>query len=139
MINPRGASSWTKEEWAELRRDINVYKHWIRPLLPTCRVHHIMPRPDGEHWDGIFYYEADMGKGMVFVFRPNTDVTSHTIPLKGLDPQAKYRLWFEDGTNPEVTRSGQDLMGRGIEVRLDEGPYTSELIYVQVDEEWLSL
>jgi hypothetical protein len=93
-------------------------------------VHHILPRPDGQNWDGLFYWSPSLTKGTVYVFRPNSAEVQHTIPLKGLKPHHKYWVWCEDGSIHPGLRKGGELMQTGLSVRLP-GRYTSDLIFLQ--------
>jgi hypothetical protein len=45
-----------------------IYKSWIRPILRGVKVHHILPRPDGYHWDGMFYWSPDLKHGTLYIF-----------------------------------------------------------------------
>ena len=65
------------------------YKEWIWPMLADCKVHHILPRPDGTHWDGLFYWSQPLEKGTLYIFRPENKEAQQTVKLKGLDPGDK--------------------------------------------------
>jgi alpha-galactosidase len=54
QIDPIKTSGWSAEERASAKKATDVYKSWIRPMLADVKVHHILPRPDGFHWDGMF-------------------------------------------------------------------------------------
>jgi alpha-galactosidase len=54
QIDPTGTLRWTPEQRASAQRDARIYKEWIRPMLKDVKAHHILPRPDGAHWDGMF-------------------------------------------------------------------------------------
>jgi len=56
QIDPTDIRRWTDEERESARRAAGTYKEWIRPLLRDVKVHHILPRPDGVHWDGLFFW-----------------------------------------------------------------------------------
>ena len=58
-------------------------------------LYHILPRPDGRHWDGVEYYDPSSGKGMTALFKPKSDVITQMIHFKGLDPAHRYGLSFE--------------------------------------------
>jgi len=130
QIDPTHTANWTPEEIAGARRATEIYKSWIRPMLADVEVHHILPRPDGLHWDGMFYWSPSLKHGTVYIFRPNNDQTAQRIRLKGLEPRAQYRLRSEDGSLAEQTRAGQDLMSAGLLLKLAE-KYSSDLIYVE--------
>ncbi|MEK7405609.1 MAG: alpha-galactosidase [Acidobacteriota bacterium] len=118
---------WPGEKVEACKKDIAAYKR-IRSILRDGNVYHILPRPDGWHWDGMEYFDPVTGRGVVFVFRPDSPDRSHTLYLRGLDARASYRVTFED-TPEAFTRTGESLMGEGLRVNLD-GRYTSAIAYL---------
>ena len=127
---PSHTRDWSDEAWAQTRRAVETYKEWIRPILRDARVHHLLPRPDGLNWDGMFYWSPTLRKGTVYVFRPASDVAERAIRLKGLDPDKRYRVWCDDGSIEPGPRTARELMAAGLTVRLPYR-YSSDLIYVQ--------
>ncbi len=130
QIDPTDALKWNEDQKLAARRAVEIYKTWIRPMLRDVQVHHILPRPDGTRWDGLFYWSASLKRGTLYVFRPDAEAAEQTVKLKGLDPAGRYWAWCEDGSIEPGIRSGVQLMGDGLAVRLS-GRYTSDLIYVQ--------
>jgi alpha-galactosidase len=130
QIDPTHSASWTPEQRAGVKRATDIYKSWVRPILQDVEVHHILPRPDGMHWDGMFYWSPSLKRGTVYIFRPDSDQKTMLVPLKGLMPEAKYTIRTEDHSTPEKTYSGAQLMNSGLMIALP-GKYTSDLIYVQ--------
>jgi alpha-galactosidase len=130
QIDPTDTAKWTEAEKKSVLRSVRVYKEWIRPMLQDVVVHHILPRPDGQHWDGLFYWSPSLTKGTVYVFRPDSSEDQHMVLLKGLKPHRKYRVWCEDGSIQPGLHTGDELMETGLTVRLPER-YTSDLIFLQ--------
>jgi Melibiase/Glycosyl hydrolase family 36 C-terminal domain len=130
QIDPTNSASWTPEQRAKVKRATEVYKSWIRPMLQDVEVHHILPRPDGYHWDGLFYWSPSLKHGMLYIFRPDSDILSQSVLLKGLEPNTKYKVRTEDHSTKEATYSGQDLMNTGLVIRLP-AKYTSDLVYLE--------
>jgi alpha-galactosidase len=130
QIDPTNSASWTPEQRAKVRRATEVYKSWIRPMLQDVEVHHILPRPDGYHWDGLFYWNPTLKHGMLYIFRPDSETVTRNIPLKGLEPSAKYKVRTEDHSAKEATYSGQELMTTGLVIHLP-ARYTSDLVYLE--------
>lgn len=130
QIDPTDTAKWSEAERDSARRSVRIYKEWIRPLLQDVKVHHILPRPDGRHWDGLFYWSPALRKGTVYVFRPDSPADQQTVRLKGLEPQKRYQVWCEDGSLSPGTRSGQELMEGGVAVRLPER-FSSDLLCLQ--------
>ena len=130
QIDPTNTRIWTEEDRDCVRRNVQIYREWIRPTLKDAKVHHILPRPDGKRWDGMFYWSPSLKRGTVYIFRPDSPEVTRTVPLRGLDPDTTYWVWSEDGSTAAATRTGAELMGAGLSLTLP-GRYTSDLIYVQ--------
>jgi alpha-galactosidase len=130
QIDPTHSATWTAKQRADVKKATDIYKSWVRPILPDAKVHHILPRPDGYHWDGMFYWSPTLKKGTVYIFRPNSPENSRTIPLKGLEPSVRYKVRGEDSSTPATTYTGAQLMETGLKIALPR-PYTSDLIYVE--------
>jgi hypothetical protein len=109
-----------------------IYKSWIRPMLRDAEVHHILPRPDGYHWDGMFYWSPGLKRGTLYIFRPNNDQVEQWVRLKGLEPATQYRVRSQDGSVTEETRTGAALMRNGLRIKLP-GKYTSDLVFLELD------
>ncbi len=130
QIDPTDTITWTQEEKASVVRSVEIYRQWIRPMLSDVKVHHILPRPDGMCWDGMFYWSPSLRRGTLYVWRPESPETRQPIRLKGLDRQGKYWVWSEDGSLAAGVRSGEELMDAGLELELPS-VYSSDLVYVQ--------
>ena len=67
----------------------NLYNTVMKPLIKYGDLYHILPRPDGIHWDGLEYIDADSEneiKGMVLLWKPtDTEGAEKTVYLRGLD------------------------------------------------------
>jgi hypothetical protein len=94
------------------------------------KVHHVLPRPDDYHWDGLFYWSPSLTRGTLYIFRPNNDQVLQRVALKGLMSGRRYHVWSEDGGVPDGTRTGAELMNEGLRIKLP-GKFTSDLIYVE--------
>jgi alpha-galactosidase len=130
QIDPTDTAKWTEAEHESARQSVRIYKQWIRPLLQDVKVHHILPRPDGQHWDGLFYWSPPLARGVCYIFRPDSPENRQVVRLQGLRPDRKYWVWCEDGSIRPGLRKGEELMQAGLEIRLP-GPYTSDLIFLQ--------
>jgi alpha-galactosidase len=120
--------NWTPAQHEAAREAIAFYKRRLRPLIREAQLFHIGPRPDGAHWDGMEYWAPAQGQGVVFAFRgSDPGEPTHRFVLAGLDPHATYHLHFQDGSSPDATVSGRNLMTAGLRVELHE-PLTSELV-----------
>jgi len=130
QIDPTHTAGWSPQEIAGAQRAVETYKKWVRPILQDVEVHHILPRPDDFHWDGMFYWSPSLKRGTVYIFRPNNDQAVQRIRLKGLAAEGEYHVRSEDGSIAEETRAGSDLMSNGLKVKLPS-KYSSDLIYVE--------
>lgn len=129
-IDPNNSNGWTEAQRASVKQAVKVYKSWIRPILKDCKVHHILPRPDGKNWDGMFYWSAGLKKGTVYIFRPKSDTARQTVKLRGLSPLRGYRVWSQDGSIQSEMTTGSILMNNGLEIALP-GYFTSDIIFVE--------
>ena len=130
QIDPTHSANWSPEEIESVKRATDIYKSWIRPMLKDVRVHHILPRPDDFHWDGMFYWSPSLKRGTLYIFRPNNDQTAQRIRLKGLEPETRYQVRSQDGSVPEQVFTGNELMNSGIKIKLPH-KYSSDLILVE--------
>lgn len=130
QIDPTDTPKWTDEEKESARRSVEIYRRWIRPMLADAKVHHILPRPDGVRWDGMFYWSPTLRRGTLYVWRPESPAPRQTVRLKGLEPDKKYWLWCEDGSVSPGLRGGRELMDAGLELHLPQA-YSSDLVFVQ--------
>jgi alpha-galactosidase len=123
--------TWSPEQRAAAQQEISVYKTKLRPLIRDADLYHVSPRPDGIHWDGIEYWDASRGNGVVYVFRGTLERENrYKFLLKGLQGRTTYRVKFHDHSSADRTVTGQQLMSRGLTVRLSR-PATSELIFLE--------
>jgi hypothetical protein len=105
----------------------------IHPLVRRADLYHILPRPDGKHWDGIQYYDLAARKGVVYLFKPAPAADTIVIKLRGVEPGKTYRVTFEDGTSPAVEQSGAELI-KGLAITLQEAP-VSALVFLDKGEQ----
>lgn len=127
---PTNTAAWGDSEKQSVKRAVEVYKSWIRPILRDCKVLHILPRPTDKQWDGLFYWSQSLKHGIAFIFRPDAPADRQAIRLKGLDRKRKYWVWCEDGSAAPGLLTGAELMDTGLSMSLQER-YTSDLVYVQ--------
>ena len=130
QIDPTDTPQWTDDQRQSARRSVRLYKEWIRPLLADVKVHHVLPRPDGVRWDGMFLWSPSRRKGTLYVFRPGSPDDEQTVRLAGLEPANRYRVWCEDGSISPGVRIGAELMRSGLKIRLP-GQYASDLVFLQ--------
>ncbi len=73
-------------------------------------------------WMAWQFDRPDVGQGLIQVFRrPKSVCETGHLCLKGLDPEARYRVTNLDATAP-VEYSGRELMDQGLPVSIPERP-----------------
>jgi len=124
-------TAWSPEQHAEAKKEIDLYKKELRPLIRDASLYHVSPRPDGVHWDGEQYWDADRRRGVLYAFHGTIEgERSHLFPLQGLQPSARYHLRFHDHSSPDRIVKGRELMTQGVKVDLHL-PNSSELIFIE--------
>jgi hypothetical protein len=119
------------QEEGVARETWNLYQTKQRAILRGCDVYHILPFPDGVNWDGMQYFNNDINKGSVLLFKPSDSVPdSKVIKLKGLDRKVTYTLTFQDRKEQNAKKTGAELMDKGIEVKGMSGKFASEIIWI---------
>ena len=124
-------NSWSPEQHAEAKKEIDLYKKELRPLIRDANLYHVSPRPDGIHWDGVEYWDPAHKRGVLYAFRGTIEgEQTHSFRLQGLDPSTRYRLQFHDHSAPDSIHTGEQLMRDGLPVALS-APNSSELIFLE--------
>lgn len=122
---------WTPEQHEEAKKEIDLYKKKLRGFVRDANLYHVSARPDGIHWDGIEYFDPGRKSGVVYAFRGTTESEkSHSFPLQGLQPDARYAISFHDHGGTDGIVTGQELMHSGLRVEL-ELPNSSDLIFIE--------
>lgn len=123
---------------AGYRHYVAIYKNFIRPLLPTCRVFHHAP-VDAEHgvdespWFAMEFDSPDRSKGWATIVKLYSGPDWYVMKPRGLNPGKNYKVTL-DSQNTSVIMSGLELSTRGLPMRL-EGVEDSELLlFEQTDE-----
>ena len=131
MTLMQDSTAWSAEQHEAARAAFALYKEKLRPLIRDGHLYHVAERPDGVRWDGLEYWDTTQKRGVVYAFRGSTPTEAeHTYRLSGLNPEAKYRLHFQDGSSPDRDATGTDLMSKGLTVHLGE-PLSSELVFIE--------
>jgi hypothetical protein len=124
------SQAWTAAQHSAAREEFGLYKRRLRPLIRSADLYHASDRPDGLHWDGIEYFDAGTGHGVLYAFHGSLlSDSSHTFPISGLRGQRVYKITFQDHSMPDYQASGEEIARRGILVK-EPDPNTSELIFL---------
>ena len=122
-----------EQQHAAAKTEIQLYKKQLRPLIQDADLYHAAPRPDGGHWDGLEYFDPKREQGVLYAFRGSRPLEEHHVfPLKGLTPKKRYRLHFQDGSAPDRSATGRDLLDSSLAITLPV-PNSSELVFLEAD------
>ncbi len=102
-------------------RYAKLYKTFIRPLLPTCRVYHFAPINatsgfDADGWLAMEFTSPNGREGWATIVRLNKQKpNTYLFKAKGLNPAAKYQV-TSDNTGKTTEMDGGRLMQEGVSV-----------------------
>jgi len=83
-----------------------------------------------DQWIGWQFDKPDTGEGMVQVFRrPNSIYETARLPLRGIDPAARYRVTNLDDPDHPLELVGKELIETGLPVSMTEKPGTAFFVY----------
>lgn len=113
--------------------------NWINTMLEQyqrCRAlmdgdYYMLANPEDYKTanSSIMYYKPETGEGYLLAFRPRqSDESTMTLALKGLDPDAEYTVENAD-TGEVVTGSGKILMENGLVLTMERAR-SSMLIFI---------
>ena len=111
------------------RRNLMFFKQYRHLLLED--VYH--PKVAAAGWSSVQYVKQDSSESVVYVFRDKSPTAETTVQLRGLVPDAKYRVTrLNDRPGRERVTTGQVLAG-GVSVHLPDawlakgdGPFSDE-------------
>jgi hypothetical protein len=111
------------------RRNIKLYKR-IRPIVITGKLYRLLGPPPADdyaaaRWCAFQYVARDGSEALLFVFRPESPIEEMTVPLRGLRPDAPYRIEGTSGSIQEC--SGNVLVKKGLRLALPDP--NSSVIY----------
>jgi len=117
----------TDEELAVIPRQVDAY-HRLNPLITTGDYYRLHDLFTADSWDAWMVVAKDRSEALVTYVRilaQGGDGISSRIRLKGLEPDALYRI---EGSGDTV--SGQLLMSAGLQVDLPRGDYVTSVIHL---------
>lgn len=119
-----------------IRHSVQLYKDFIRPILPTCKVYHHTPEvykaaEEGKMVLEIASPDGEKGAMTVFTLSGTNDKTISVKP-RGLDAGRTYRVTM-DNTGETFTVSGRELKMQGLAVSVPDS-LSSELILFEAIE-----
>ena len=122
----------TRERRNDYLRYAKLYREFIRPLLPTCKMHHHAPISarggvTANGWFAVEYASPDRAKGWATIARiGKSESATYLFTPKGLHRGKTYTVTF-DSTGESATIDGLRLVQAGIPINL-ESIAASELL-----------
>jgi alpha-galactosidase len=133
-VLPRSLDEFRPETRHLFDRYATLYKTFIRPLLPTCRVYHLDPvnATDGYeagNWFAMQFMSPDgrQGWGTIIRLSKNTE-RNYLFKPKGLGASATYTVTF-DNTGKSIEAQGATLMRDGIHVETTDAVASELLLF----------
>ena len=115
---------------AFVKHSTDIYKEFIRPLLPECLIYHHTPETNEAYKNSFSVLEIaspDQTKGAITVFSTeNNNRNSIVVKPKGVSVSKNYKIWL-DNESASFNISGFALKNNGISISLNS-PMISELI-----------
>ncbi len=116
-----------------VRHCVDLYKSFIRPILPTSRIYHhtpVLPGRDPQDWCVIELASADARQALAGIFRlAGPSAPARTVTFRGLNPGLTYKVTF-DNSGHTVSVPGLHLLQEGLTIRLNHA-LTSELLLLE--------
>jgi hypothetical protein len=124
----------TREKFLHYNR---IYKTFIRPMLPTCKVYHHAPvnatgGVESGGWFAMEFTSPDRTKGWGTVIRLD-DATegAYLLQPKGLNEQATYRVTF-DNAGKTADIHGAELSHEGLSICPPADPRSELVLFEQI-------
>ncbi len=131
MVGP-SREGLTRERRNDYLRYAKLYREFIRPLLPTCKMYHHAPISarggvTANGWFAVEYASPDRAKGWATIARiGKSESDTYLFTPKGLHRGKTYTVTF-DSTGESATIDGLRLVQAGIPINL-ESIAASELL-----------
>ena len=126
----------TREKFLHYSR---IYKTFIRPMLPTCKVYHHAPvdaTGGGESggWLAMEFTSPDRKKGWGTVIRlANATPDAYLLKPKGLNERTTYRVTFDNAGRTEDI-PGAKLAREGLSIRPPADPRSELVLFEQIGQ-----
>ena len=131
VINPADAKI-NDAQMEFVRHSVDLYKNFIRDILPESRVYHHVPETDRNSFTALEIASPDKKKSVIAAYNLSMAKDEFiTIFPRGIDPSKEYSVTF-DNTGSEFSVKGYDLMTKGIRIRIPSS-MSSELILFEAN------
>lgn len=128
VISPATAK-WNSQAMDFVRHSVDIYKSFIRPILPECKIYHLTPEEKDEY--NLLQIVSNDGTRSALTAIALRNIRNETIAVrpKGLHEGKTYRVTFDNSGNT-LTLLGYELMAKGLFLRLPSS-FTSELVLLE--------
>ncbi len=124
------------EQMAFVKHSVRVYKDFIRPILPSCRVYHHTPEAKQTLIDGFTVLEIaspDRRRGaMTILSMPGCKKSGTTVTLRGADSAARYRVTL-DNLRTAFEIEGRELCMNGLRIDIPTSMASELVLYEAID------
>ncbi|MBQ7153368.1 MAG: alpha-galactosidase [Clostridia bacterium] len=117
-----------------IRHSVDLYKEFIRPMLPQSLVYHHTPSRKEMEQAGHIALEIaspEKDRSAVGVFGLDGSRREHIVYPRGISEGMNYRVIW-DNSGASVTMSGADILRKGISVTIPAG-LSSELLLLSAE------
>ena len=119
-----------------VKHSVQLYKDFIRPMLPTAKIYHHTPDHNIVRDEGFCAYEIaapDGSKGAIAVYTlTSAGQTSRNIWPKGVNAGKTYKVTLDNSRTSFVV-SGYELLNNGVRIHIPAS-MASELVLFEVVE-----
>ncbi len=119
-----------------VRHSVEIYKSFIRPMLPSCKVYHHTPDTREAETNGFCALEIaspDGSHGAITAFTlTNAKERRFSIVPRGIDPTQTYRVLF-DNKRTSIVIDGYELASRGVSLVLPASLASELVLYERIE------
>jgi hypothetical protein len=133
-ILPKSVDALKPEVQAKFLHYANLYKNFIRPLLPSCKVYHHAPvnatgDVESGDWFAMEFTSADRRKGWAAVIHlAKSEPATYLFKPKGWDGQRKYKVTF-DNTGKATLLEASRLIQDGLPIVVERDRASELLVW----------
>ena len=130
------ATEWNPVQMEFVRHSVEVYKNFIAPILPDCKVYHHTPDSVQAREEGFCAYEVaspDGSRGALAAFcLTNGGQRRERLTLRGINPGLKYKVTLDNSRSSFVV-SGYELVTAGLPVHISASMASELVLYEAVE------
>jgi alpha-galactosidase len=131
---PKSMAEFPPKLQRQFQRYTTIYKSFVRPMLPICKVwHHAPVNAAGGiktgDWFAMEFSSPDRKRGWATIIRlANANRGEYSLCLKGIDSTGNYKV-TSDNTGASSRFSGSHLTRNGLPIRLGQGENSDVVLY----------